>query len=82
MSVDRDVLELECQLRLIEHARANVDQAPPEPIDLWIEGFWAGVRAAAKPRSTSVLQNAITAARQNNSPTVPPKRSRRVPNFG
>ena len=53
----REALELECQLRLIDHVDAN--PPPAEPLDLWIEGFWAGVRASAKPRSVEVLQLAI-----------------------
>lgn len=65
MSADREALELECQLRLIEHIDTNA--APAEPLDLWIEGFWAGVRASVKPRSLEVLQLAIDVRRARAS---------------
>jgi hypothetical protein len=57
MSADRDAFDLECQLRLIEHIETHSPTA--EPLDLWVEGFWAGVRASAKPRSAEELQLAI-----------------------
>lgn len=57
VNLDREALELECQLRLIDH----IDQClpPDKPIDLWIDGFWAGVRAGANPRSVDTLQLTI-----------------------
>ena len=57
MTADREVLEKECQLRLVEHIDAKLP--PAEPLDLWVEGFWAGVRASAKPRSLEALEAAI-----------------------
>lgn len=54
---ERDLLEMECQLRLIEHIDSNAPTA--DPLDLWIEGFWSGVRASAKPRSAESLRLAI-----------------------
>lgn len=56
MTADRDVLELECQLRFIDLAIERDPGATPEPIDLFIDGFWEGVRAASKPRSPQTLE--------------------------
>lgn len=54
--IDREALELECQLRFIDLAVERDPAAVPEPIDLFIDGFWAGVRALSKPRSPEALQ--------------------------
>lgn len=76
MNLARDVLELECQLRLIEHMEAT--NPTGEPLDLWIDGFWAGVRAGAKPRSAETLEAAIELRRaragitKQETPCVPP----------
>ena len=93
--MNRDVLELECQLRLIDLCKANVGQPPPEPLDLYVEGFWAALQAISNPRSAESLQLAIEAARQEHSPCAQPipnqslapssenasKRPRRRPDF-
>jgi hypothetical protein len=57
VSADREVLELECQLRLIEHIDAN--PPPEEPMDLWIDGFWAAVAALRNPRAPADVLMAI-----------------------
>jgi hypothetical protein len=59
VTVDRDLLELECQVRFVDFAATQDPAAVPDPTDLFIEGFWQGVRAAEKTRSLNVLQRAI-----------------------
>lgn len=54
MNADREVLGLECQVRLIEHAAKQDPKAVA--IDLFIDGFWEGVRAATSPRSRERLE--------------------------
>jgi hypothetical protein len=61
LAVDREVMELECQLRLIELAECH-DPAET-PLDLWSDAFWQGVRACAKPRSLEALQGQIAMRR-------------------
>lgn len=55
--MDREILDLECQVRFIEHAAQQSPQ--DEAVDLFIDGFWEGVRAAAKPRSREQLERAL-----------------------
>ncbi len=57
--IDRDDLALECQLRFIDLATEKDPTAVPERIDLFIDGFWEGVRAAAKPRSADELRTLL-----------------------
>lgn len=61
MSQHSDRLELECRVRFIEHARR---QNPEEdsPLDLFIDGFYEGVRAKNKTRSTERLLEILAAA--------------------
>lgn len=54
-----DVLTLECQLRLIELCAANCAKSAPIGVDLYAEGFWAGVDAFQSPRETIDLAKAI-----------------------
>ena len=61
MTVSREALALECQLRLIECAEKQDPQ--DKPIDLWIDAFWEGVRAGAKPRSVEMLTRLIALRR-------------------
>lgn len=51
-----DELEIECRLRFIELCASNLLCAPPSGVDLYIEGFWAGVEALRQPRDTEQLQ--------------------------
>lgn len=54
MTFDRDLLERECQLRLVEHIRDN--HPTSEPLDLWIDGFWACHAAIEQPRAMAEVQ--------------------------
>lgn len=56
-----EALELECRLRFIELCAANTDEPAPTNVDLYVEGFWAGVEAQRAPRSVAALQSAIGA---------------------
>ena len=61
MSDHSDRLELECRLRFIAHAsRQNPED--DSPIDLFIDGFWEGVRAKNKTRSIERLHELLAAA--------------------
>ena len=65
MSDNSDRLELECRLRFIAHAsRQNPED--DSPIDLFIDGFWQGVRAKNKTRSTERLHELLAAAGCSN----------------
>ncbi len=61
MTPDRALLERECQLRLVEHIEANLPTS--EPLDLWIDGFWAAVEAIRKPRLIEDVEAAINMRR-------------------
>lgn len=63
MTSDLDALELECQLRFIDLAIERDPTAVPEPIDLFIDGFWEGVRAVSKPRLAEALQGLLEVRR-------------------
>lgn len=52
--IDPSLLQLECRLRLIEHIDAN--PPPAEPLDLWVEGFWAAIEAISVPRTQTQLE--------------------------
>lgn len=67
MTVDRDALELECQLRFIDLAAAQDPKVVPEPIGLFIDGFWEGVRAVSKPRSEEELRMLLELRRARES---------------
>jgi hypothetical protein len=70
MSTDRDALELECQLRLIDLCNERMGQdSLGDPIDLFVDGFWAGVRASAKPRTAEVLRQTIEQRRRAHALT-------------
>lgn len=51
--IDREALDLECQVRLIDLAAKH--NPNDMPIDLYVDGFWEGVRAAQKTRSRETL---------------------------
>ena len=55
--IDPELMQLECRLRLIEH----IDATPPpaEPLDLWVEGFWAAIEAISVPRTQTELETLI-----------------------
>ncbi len=61
--VDQELLELECQLRFTALCVANLGKPPPRDIELYEEGFLAGVEAAQQPRDRAVLESAISVAR-------------------
>jgi hypothetical protein len=64
---DREALELECQLRFIDFAGTKPPDAlasHDEPIDIFIEGFWEGVRAVAKTRTVAELKLIIDLRRR------------------
>lgn len=52
-----EILDLECQVRFIEAAAAH--SPTDEVVDLYIDGFWDGVRAAANPRSREQLERVL-----------------------
>lgn len=56
-----EALELECRLRFIELCTANTEEPTPTDLDLYVEGFWAGVEAQRAPRPVAALQSAIGA---------------------
>ena len=61
MTENKQILELECQVRLIEHA---AKQSPEDtPLDLWIDGFWAGVKAQHNRRAVEWLLRRLAALR-------------------
>ena len=43
----RESLEMECRLRFIKHVQAHPPGETADVIDLWIDGFWAGVKSYA-----------------------------------
>jgi hypothetical protein len=57
----KETLDLECQLRLIDHIESNLP--PCDPLALWVEGFWAAVAALEQPRDRGTLQSAIALRR-------------------
>lgn len=59
MTADRDVLELECQLRITDAVAKLDPEARLVPADLISDGFWEGVRAATHPRSATTLQGLL-----------------------
>jgi hypothetical protein len=59
-------LELECRLRFITLCSANVGRQALAGLDLYVEGFWAGVESARSPRSIVQLEAALGAARAKN----------------
>jgi hypothetical protein len=61
MSQHSDRLELECRLRFITHA-ARQKPEDDSPTDLFIDGFWEGVRAKNKTRTTERLLELLAAA--------------------
>lgn len=61
MTAEREALELECQVRLIDLAAKH--NPNDMPIDLYVDGFWEGVRAATKPRSVEVLRGLLAMRR-------------------
>lgn len=63
MTAERVVLELECELRFIELCMANLGRPPPTSIELYDEGYWAGVEASHQSREQAVLEAAIGMAR-------------------
>lgn len=69
MSDTRESLELECRLRFIIRA---LEQPPEElpTMDLYIDGFWAGVRANRRPRSPEKLRELIDKRRVQSSGLV------------
>lgn len=52
--IDTELMKLECRLRLIEHIDAN--PPPADPLDLWVEGFWAAIEAGIAPRTQTELE--------------------------
>lgn len=54
-----DRLELECQVRFIQHAKAEYENATADAIDLWIAGFRAGTAARTHLRSMERLQELL-----------------------
>lgn len=62
-----DALELECRLRFIDLCAANLGRSAPTDLDLYVEGFWAGVEASRRPRTVAVLEAAIGARRAVNA---------------
>lgn len=57
--------ELECRLRFINHAKKHPDA--DSPMDLFIDGFYDGIRALSHLRSVERLTELLNAAGSNPS---------------
>lgn len=53
---------MECRVRFIQHARKQDSAETPDAIDLWVAGFWSGIRAYNADRSMEKLASLLAAA--------------------
>lgn len=65
MSLDREVLTLECRLRLKE--LADTQDPDATSLDMWADAFWEGVHAMNSPRSVDTLNRLLEKRRARAS---------------